>query len=125
MESPRIVVHENGRRWVDHIRARMRGLAVQVRHSTSARDCLELVRGRRRSLIVLEWGTQPLAGMELLDQVHGLDPEAAVLVVARPVPVPVELLTRELGAAGFIHEPVAPTELADLVEHAFRTRQTD
>ena|SRR2546425_4636784 len=121
MENPRVVVHESGRRWIDHVRARMRALPVQVRHSTSTLDCLELVRGRRRTLLLLEFGAQPLTGLELLDQVRSLDPEGTVLVVGRPVAAPVELLTRELGAVAFIREPVAPTEVADLVEHVLRT----
>ena len=124
MNTPRLVVHEGGRRWIDHIRARMRALPVQVRHSTSTQDCLELIRGQRRTLLLVELGEHPLAGLNLLDQVRGLDPEATVLVVSRPVPAPVEMLTRELGAAEFIREPVAPDEVTDLVMHAFRARQT-
>ena len=124
MNTARLVVHESGRRWIDHVRARMRTLPVQVRHSTSTQDCLELIRGQRRTLMLVELGERPLTELKLLDRVRGLDPEAAVLVVSRPVPAPVEMLTRELGAVEFIREPVAPNEVADLVMHAFRALQT-
>ena len=79
------------------MRARMRAMPVQVRHSTSTLDCLELVRGRRRTLLLLELGPPPLNGLELLDQVRSADPEATVLVIGPPVPAPVELL--EIGRA--------------------------
>ena len=124
MSTARLVVHENGRRWIGHVRARMRSLPVQVRHSTSTQDCLELIQGQRRTLLLVELGERPLAELKLLERVRGLDPEATVLVVSRPVAVPVEMLSRELGAVEFIREPVAPNEVADLVMHAFRARQS-
>jgi hypothetical protein len=35
------------------------------------------------------------------------------------------MLARELGAVGFIREPVTPGEVADIVERFFRARQTN
>ena len=103
----------------------MRGQPVQVRHASSVPDCLESVRGRRGTLLLVELGPQPVGVLELLDRVRGLDPDVMVLVVGRQVPLPVELLARELGAVGFIREPIAPREVADVVERFFRSRQTN
>ncbi len=122
MQLPRLVIHESGRRWADQMRPRMAALPLRVRHSTARADCLELVRGQRGSLVFIELGADPVAMLELIDAVRGHDPDADVVVVAEPSQASLELQARELGAAVFLVQPIAPSVVARAIEQLLRAR---
>ena len=117
MGLAQLIVHESGRRWIDHIRSRM-AAAVRVRHSTTVPESLRLLRGERETLLVVELGQQPLAALELIEQANAADSEVTVLVLADSSQRGLELSARELGAVEFIVEPITPGEVADIVERA-------
>jgi DNA-binding NtrC family response regulator len=122
MNVPQVVVYETGRRWIDHVRARMAPWPVRVRHATSVSDCLQLLRGSRGTTLLVELGARPIDALELVQQTRDHDPESAVIVVGGASQASLELPAREFGAVEFVCGPVQPIELADLIERVVWSR---
>ena len=115
-----LVVCENGRRWIEHVRARMTVLGIGVCHRTSPECCREALDGRGRFLVLLELGSQPIRALKLLEELNGRGYDATVVVLAGMAQRFLELVTRELGAVEFLVEPVASRTLAEILHRIAR-----
>jgi DNA-binding response OmpR family regulator len=116
----RVIVHESGRRWVEHVRARLHGRAVRVLHTATDADCLKQTAGEGAAVLIAELGARPVTTLELIDRAVGQNSDLAVVAVAAADQSSLDLAAREMGAMEFVVEPIAPRELADLVERIVR-----
>jgi len=119
---PQLVVFEEGRRWVDTVRARLAGLPLRVRHSVAALDALQLLRSERSSVVLAELGLRPIDVLRLIEELGQQSAGHTVLVVARSNHAELELPARELGAGAFLVEPLAAMQVAGFVETVLRRK---
>ena len=121
MNTTRVIVHESGRRWVEHVRARLHGQPVRVSHTATSQDCVTQVSGEGPAVLVAELGPRPAATLELVDRAVTVKSDLTVVVVARADQESLELPARELGAIEFLLEPITPRQVAELVARIVRS----
>lgn len=122
MPITRVVLVEDGHRWPDHVRQALADLPVRCRHVARHRECLETLRGGRGHVILAEIGPAPVAALEFLVRAAELDPDATVVLLARPEQACLAVAARECGAARVIVEPVPPHEVTDLLRRIVAER---
>ena len=111
MRAHLLVVHEHGRRWIEALKSQLRGWPVIIRHSALAADAIHLARSAGSSTLLLVLSDRPVRELELLAQIRIRSLDVAVVVIAKPHQMAIELGVRELGADAFLEESIAAVDL--------------
>lgn len=126
VQSPCLVVFEQGRRWIDRLARSLRGRDVQVRHTATSSDCIARVeRGCVGLIVVL--GNRPAVGVELVVRAaEALGRRVPIAVIASVDQAELEMEVRDLGASLFLAEPFPDTDLNRVIARitARRGRRT-
>lgn len=101
MLAPGVIVCERRGRFAARIRHGLaeQGLHVRVSETRNGKDCLAAVRSRRSSAAVIEVTGNPVAALELIDEIRRCDCSVLVTVVVNRRSQWIEPLVREFGAA--------------------------
>lgn len=118
-----VVVHESGRRWSDSLSGSVLGPTIKLRHSVTAPETLEIVRHDLWCTLIVELGSNPLTGLELLAQVQSLPNRIVSVVIMRTDQTPLELFAREFGAVAALYEPITGSELARVLRPIVRLQR--
>ncbi len=116
MPSQSLVIHERIGTWARQLRPRLPGdPPVRLIESRSAADLDAALAGSACPVVVIDLGHRPRAGLDDLDRVLALAPDALVLVLDPKSHASAALLAREFGAAHVLSGPTTPPAVAALI----------
>jgi hypothetical protein len=111
VQSPSLVVFEQGRRWIDQLVRSLRGRDVQPRHTATTADCLARVGPGCVGLLVV-LGNRPAAAVQLIASAAQLPwRRFPIVVIASADHSGLEMGVRELGSTLFLMEPFPKSHL--------------
>jgi len=94
---------------------------VKVLTTRSTQEVLDFSKKKRPSVIIANWKAQPLDGIQLLEALRSIDPNATVILVADFPPTNAVIEAMKLGAYDFLGKPTLSLELRPVVEAALRS----
>ncbi len=115
MQSPSLVVFEQGRRWIDRLTRSLRARDIQPRHTATPGDCLARVGSGCVGLLVV-LGSRPAIAVQLIASATELPRRRVpIVVIASADQANLEMGVRELGAALFLVEPFPDSHLDGVI----------
>jgi DNA-binding response OmpR family regulator len=92
--------------------------------ASSGEETLELLKGEKPDLILLDIKMSGLDGIETLKKIKGIDSSLNVIMVTGKKPEEENALKRcgELGALNYIHKPLEMDELENIVLSQLKKR---
>jgi two-component system chemotaxis response regulator CheY len=71
-------------------------------------------------LVLLDLVMKGMYGLDVLEKLREIDPDARVIVVSADVQTSSRDLVQAAGASGFINKPVAPGEVLSMIEQVMK-----
>jgi two-component system, NtrC family, nitrogen regulation response regulator GlnG len=94
---------------------------VKVLTTRNSQEALDFFKKKRPSLIIANWKALPLDGIQLLEALRSIDPNATVILVADFPPTNAVIEAMKLGAYDFLGKPTLSLDLRPVVEAALRS----
>lgn len=91
--------------------------------AATAHTGLEAAREQRPDLILLDMRLGPVDGLDILKEVHDLDPDIAVIIITAYGSIETAVRAMKLGACDYIQKPLDLEQLKLIVERALEARQ--
>jgi DNA-binding NtrC family response regulator len=95
----------------------------EVRVAESANEALKAMQDHGYQVVLLDIKMPGMDGMELLDHVRRIDPEAAVIMITAFASVETAVRALKQGAFDYVTKPIDPDELTHLVARALEQRR--
>lgn len=115
-----ILVVDDERLICDLLQIVLSGHGHEVVIASNGRDALKLFTERRPKLTLVDICMPGIDGIELLKQIHWMDPLAAVMVLTGRESSALKKYTMELGATEFLNKDVPLDQLIKAVNRALR-----
>ncbi|MEW6387290.1 MAG: response regulator [Thermodesulfobacteriota bacterium] len=104
------LIRSLGRELLEH-------LGYRVETAQDGQEALQFYRGNRRfDLVILDHNLPGQSGLEVLQKLKDLDPQARVLVASGDFSTQLVRRLQEGGVTGFIHKPFRVWELETLIK---------
>lgn len=116
MFAPGIVIYEKTRRWEAILKRFFLGTQIQVRSCRLPSEMLQLLAAMPGSVAVIDLKAGSEQGLRLLTQIGWRQPRSQVLVIAPASLADLEWPAREFGAAAFLPDTIAGSDLGRLCE---------
>ena len=85
-----------------------------IREAEGGQECLDLYQEARADLLLLDLTMPGMDGIETLERLRAIDPQAKVVVVTADVQPKVRQRALELGALAVLSKPPVAADLQDL-----------
>ena len=95
----------------------------QVQAAENAADALKALQDQRFDVILLDIKMPGMDGMELLEHIQRIDPQAAVIMITAFASVDTAVRALKQGAFDYVTKPIDPDELSHLVLRALEQRR--
>jgi two-component system nitrogen regulation response regulator GlnG len=96
----------------------LRSDALEVVTARTAREGLEVVRGRRPDAVILDVRLTDMSGLEAFDHIRRLDPRLPVIIITAHATTETAIEAMKRGAFEYLLKPVDLFQLRDLVARA-------
>jgi ActR/RegA family two-component response regulator len=111
-----LVIHERQAQWARQLRPRLASWRVRIVETRTAADLETALRGLACPIVVIDLGQRPLAGLEALDRVVRVAPDALILVLDPAANQEVAVVARALGATHVLEGHALPPAIVSLLE---------
>jgi DNA-binding NtrC family response regulator len=118
MEKKLILIAEDDPKVGESIRLLLRKRGYEIRLASNGKEALSLFRQERVDLVITDLVMPKMDGIELLEAVKGLRPEAEVVVISAQGTIEKAVQAMKLGAFDFIEKPINPRVITLVVERA-------
>ena len=98
------------------IRAVLPDRPLSIREACGGNECLALYQDERPDLVILDLTMPDINGLEVLERLRELDPDARVVIVTADIQSTNQTRARELGAINVLEKPPKPRDIADVIE---------
>jgi DNA-binding NarL/FixJ family response regulator len=115
MRHPQLLIHEGDGRLAAMLRPLAEARKWSMREPARAGDCVGALRRGGPAVVVVKVGRDLEREMTLLEEMHRLRPEAAVVVVGEAVHAPLIGLAWDLGASYVLLPPEPRERLPEIV----------
>ena len=100
----RILVVDDEPMMLNLLRTILIRLGHEVRMASDGRQAVEMFRRDRPQVTILDLNLPDLNGIDVLRQIHGTDPQAAVIILTGAGTEAMEKQARELGVTDFLQK---------------------
>jgi DNA-binding NtrC family response regulator len=118
MEKKLILIAEDDPKVGESIRLLLKKRGYEIRLASNGKEALSLFRQERVDLVITDLVMPKMDGIELLEAVKGLRPEAEVVVISAQGTIEKAVQAMKLGAFDFIEKPINPRVITLVVERA-------
>ncbi len=118
MDKKVILVVEDDPTVGESLRLLLKKRGHEILLSTNGKEALQLFRHEIVDLVITDVVMPKMDGIELLEAVKGLNPEAEVIVISAQGTIEKAVQAMKLGASDFIEKPINPKVISLLVERA-------
>jgi DNA-binding NarL/FixJ family response regulator len=84
---------------------------VQIKEASDASDALKNLRAGKFDMVLLDINLPGRGGLDLLEDIKGLDPEVRVLIISMYPEAQYAIRSLKTGASGYLTKESAPNEL--------------
>ena len=119
MKARILVVDDSG---LARRRARtiLEGAGFEVLEAEDGIAALESYFVAKPDLVLLDLVMKGMYGLDVLEKLREIDPDARVIVVSADVQTSSRELVHAAGASGFINKPVAPDQVLSMIEQVMK-----
>lgn len=103
--------------------AGLEDMGYRVTTATSGREARALIRKRPFNIVIADIKLPDISGLEILEMVKELNPEAAVIMITGHASVETAVSAINEGAYAYILKPVAMNELENIINNALREQR--
>jgi len=96
----------------------------EVRPCGSYEEGVRCLETERFDFVVVNQGSRAFEGRRVLERVNEIDRRTPVLILTRSVDIGCYLDAMQLGAVDYLEKPLAPSEVARVLQTHFRPRRT-
>jgi DNA-binding NtrC family response regulator len=118
MEKKLILIAEDDPKVGESIRLLLKKRGYEIRLASNGKEALSLFRQETVDLVITDLVMPKMDGIELLEAVKGLRPEAEVVVISAQGTIEKAVQAMKLGAFDFIEKPINPRVISLVVERA-------
>jgi DNA-binding NtrC family response regulator len=118
MEKKLILIAEDDPKVGESIRLLLKKRGYEIRLASNGKEALSLFRQEAVDLVITDLVMPKMDGIELLEAVKGLRPEAEVVVISAQGTIEKAVQAMKLGAFDFIEKPINPRVITLVVERA-------
>jgi DNA-binding NtrC family response regulator len=118
MEKKLILIAEDDSKVGESIRLLLKKRGYEIRLASNGKEALSLFRQETVDLVITDLVMPKMDGIELLEAVKGLRPEAEVVVISAQGTIEKAVQAMKLGAFEFIEKPINPRVISLVVERA-------
>jgi len=118
MEKKLILIAEDDPKVGESIRLLLKKRGYEIRLASNGKEALSLFRQETVDLVITDLVMPKMDGIELLEAVKGLRPEAEVVVISAQGTIEKAVQAMKLGAFDFIQKPINPRVISLVVERA-------
>jgi DNA-binding NtrC family response regulator len=118
MEKKLILIAEDDPKVGESIRLLLKKRGYEIRLASNGKEALSLFRQEAVDLVITDLVMPKMDGIELLEAVKGLRPEAEVVVISAQGTIEKAVQAMKLGAFDFIEKPINPRVISLVVERA-------
>ncbi len=118
MEKKLILIAEDDPKVGESIRLLLKKRGYEIRVASNGKEALSLFRQEAVDLVITDLVMPKMDGIELLEAVKGLRPEAEVVVISAQGTIEKAVQAMKLGAFDFIEKPINPRVITLVVERA-------
>jgi DNA-binding NtrC family response regulator len=118
MEKKLILIAEDDSKVGESIRLLLKKRGYEIRLASNGKEALSLFRQETVDLVITDLVMPKMDGIELLEAVKGLRPEAEVVVISAQGTIEKAVQAMKLGAFDFIEKPINPRVITLVVERA-------
>lgn len=118
MEKKLILIAEDDPKVGESIRLLLKKRGYDIRLASNGKEALSLFRQETVDLVITDLVMPKMDGIELLEAVKGLRPEAEVVVISAQGTIEKAVQAMKLGAFDFIQKPINPRVISLVVERA-------
>jgi len=118
MEKKTILIAEDDLNVGESLRSLLKKKGYTIRLAQNGKEALQLFRQGSADLLITDLVMPKMDGIELLEAVKSLKPEAEVIVISAQGTIEKAVQAMKLGAFDFIEKPINPRVISLLVERA-------
>ncbi len=95
----------------------------QTRAAANGREAIELLTSSKSDLILLDLKMPGIDGMQLLQEIHRLDPNIPVLILTANASLDMAVHAIRSGAQGYLLKPIEPEQIILRIREIFVEQQ--
>ncbi len=118
MDKKTILIAEDDLNVGESLRSLLKKKGYAIRLAQTGKEALQLFRQGSTDLLITDLVMPKMDGIELLEAVKSLKPEAEVIVISAQGTIEKAVQAMKLGAFDFIEKPINPRVISLLVERA-------
>jgi len=122
MTEDRVLLVDDEEEFVIALSKRLKARGLDIETAESGERAVEIVRQRKFDAVILDLAMPGMDGIETLQRLLQLDPDAQVILLTGHGTVPAATQAMKLGAADFLEKPCDFQELMDKIREAITNR---
>src|SRR5688572_20513558 len=116
--KPRVLIVDDEPRMARSIEVALARSGMDCECSHSGEEALAVFRKNGADVALTDWRMPGMDGMELMDQLHAVDPELPVVIITAHADVPSAVAAMKKGAFDFVTKPFDNDDLRAVVQRA-------
>jgi CheY-like chemotaxis protein len=104
----------------NNVRKILKKKGYRVDQATSKAEALEKIDQRDYRLVLLDLKMPGVKGLELLEAIRNVQPQARVIIITGYASIETAVQTARMGAVDYIPKPFTPDEIRSATENAIR-----
>ena len=118
-----ILITDDNAATLKTLSAGLEDMGYRVTTATSGREARALIAKRPFSIVIADIKLPDISGLEILEMVKELNPEAAVIMITGHASLETAVSAINEGAYAYILKPVAMNELENIINNALREQR--